>query len=130
MTRDEIETLKKLVAKNHRSDVIRALETMEAQKNGAAPSPFSIGSSKWPGVAKLLEEMGEVGQVCGKLIAVDGARAHWDGSDLYERLELEIGDVLAAADFLAEHNPLRVEAIEAQRRTKLALFNEWHTEQK
>lgn len=38
MTLEEIETLKKLVAKSHRSDVIRALETMEAKLTDGLPT--------------------------------------------------------------------------------------------
>lgn len=30
--------------------------------------PFSIGSTTWPGVSRVLEELGELGQVLGKLI--------------------------------------------------------------
>jgi len=33
---------------------------------------FSIGSAVWPGVSKVIEEMGELQQVLGKLIAVAG----------------------------------------------------------
>ena len=54
---------------------------------------FSIGSDVWSGISKLIEEAGEVTQVCGKLIAIAGASEHWDGTDLRERLEDEIADL-------------------------------------
>lgn len=41
---------------------------------------FSLGSKVWPGTSKLLEEMGELQQVLGKLIAVAGSTEHWDGA--------------------------------------------------
>lgn len=88
--------------------------------------PFSIGSKIWPGISKLAEESGEVLQVIGKLIGSGGEIMHWDGSNLRERLEEEVGDVLAAAEFVAEKNGLDRQRIEARTRAKLALFEKWH----
>jgi NTP pyrophosphatase (non-canonical NTP hydrolase) len=65
---------------------------------------FSIGGSSWPGTSKLLEEMGELQQVLGKLIGSHGETAHYDGSDLKERLVEEIADVLAAIAFFQVKN--------------------------
>lgn len=62
--------------------------------------PFSIGSALWPGISKLVEEAGEVTQVCGKLIGSGGDINHWDGTNLKERLEDEIGDLIAACMFV------------------------------
>lgn len=59
------------------------------------PGPFAIGGNVWPGVSKLIEEAGEVIQVCGKLIQTSGAHQHRDGSNLKERLEDEIADLMA-----------------------------------
>lgn len=90
---------------------------------------FAIGASRWAGISKLVEEAGEVGQVCGKLIATYGEIQHWDGSCLRDRLEEEMGDVLAAIDFVLAVNPLeglRREVVEARRAQKLALFWKWH----
>lgn len=92
-------------------------------------SGFAIGSETWPGTSKLIEEMGELGQVLGKLIATGGETEHWDGSDLRRRSEEEAGDVLAALEFFVETNGLRLHVIDARFARKLALFRQWHREQ-
>ncbi len=92
---------------------------------------FSIGSPVWPGTSKLIEEMGELHQVLGKLIAVHGdAEIHWSGN-LLEKLVEEIGDVLAAAVFFRKKNMTVDEGIAIDKRFafKLALFEKWHVEQ-
>ncbi len=91
-------------------------------------TPFSIGASVWPGLSKLIEEAGEVQQVCGKLVQTGGASAHWDGSDLRKRLEEEIADLLAACRFVMESNDLNVADIVFRSLDKLAMFKRWHEE--
>jgi len=90
---------------------------------------FSIGSKVWPGTSKLLEEMGELQQVLGKLIAVAGSTEHWDG-DLRNRMMGELADVSAALRMFTTENFTRDEllAIQIQSDAKLALFRKWHTE--
>lgn len=90
---------------------------------------FSIGSDVWSGISKLIEEAGEVGQVCGKLIQMAGATAHWDGTDLRKRLEDELADLQAAIEFVACHNELDAGRIGRRVDEKIALFNKWHKEQ-
>lgn len=87
---------------------------------------FSIGSSEWPGLSKLVEEAGEVGQVIGKLMGTSGEIHHWDGSNLKECLEEEIADVIAAVLFVSKHNPLDNDRIDLRVQKKLALFEKWH----
>lgn len=87
---------------------------------------FSIGSSVWPGISKLIEECGEVTQVAGKLMGSKGDPAHWDGSDLKKRLESELGDLLAAVSFVETHCRLDLVAISDRRKEKRALFEQWH----
>lgn len=88
---------------------------------------YSIGSDHWPGVSKLIEEMGEVQQVLGKLLGTNGEAEHWDGTNLYERLEDELGDLLAAIEFFTNANPvLDYRAIEVRATAKCALFYRWH----
>lgn len=94
-----------------------------------ASGDFSIGSKVWPGISKLLEEAGEVGQVCGKLIGSAGNQHHWDGTDLRERLHEEIADLRAALAFVENQNDLDIAAIDRRVAEKLALFNKWHNEQ-
>lgn len=90
---------------------------------------YSIGSRMWPGISKLIEEASEVGQVCGKLIGSGGDPNHWDGTNLRHRLEDEIGDLLAAIEYVTEHNALGTAAITARHREKFALFEIWHREE-
>ncbi len=92
---------------------------------------FSIGSQVWPGASKLIEEMGELQQVLGKLIAVAGSTEHWDGN-LRSRLVEECADAAAALDFFTERNFSGEELRATHRRfeAKLALFREWDESQK
>jgi len=92
---------------------------------------FSIGSRVWPGTSKLIEEMGELGQVLGKLIAVAGATDHWSG-DLRKMLVEELGDVSAAVRFFVVHNMAReeVQAFHARVSAKIEKFNGWQADPK
>ncbi len=105
---------------------------------------FSIGGKLWPGLSKLIEEAGEtgdllpelillralgrIGQVAGKVIGNEGRPEHWDGSNLPVRLAEEIGDLLAAAEFVIDHNGLDRAAVVARRAAKLELYEDWHHE--
>jgi hypothetical protein len=88
---------------------------------------FSIGSAVWPGVSKVIEEMGELQQVLGKLIAVAGDTKHWDG-DLRQRLIDEVADLSAALVFFNTENftPDEVRRVTEGAEGKLALFRQWH----
>lgn len=89
--------------------------------------PYSIGSNVWNGMSKLIEEMGELNQVLGKLMGSDGNVDHWSG-DLTEKLVEECGDVTAALNFFVSKNLSE----ENQERTldqamrKYELFEEWN----
>lgn len=87
---------------------------------------FSIGAQRWPGLAKLAEECGELTQVIGKIVAYpDGP--HPDGTDLVERLRKEMGDVTAALGYVEDANVLdKDKAITDRVRAKLARFWRWH----
>ncbi len=89
-------------------------------------TPFAIGSTVWPGLSKLVEEMGEVLQVAGKTMGTGGLAMHWDGSDLRKRLEEEIADTMAAIRFFTEHNGLDEERIAQRAEQKYKLFCTWH----
>jgi len=94
-----------------------------------SPGQYSIGSSKWNGLSKLIEECGEVSQVAGKIIGNDGAPRHWDGSNLRKRVQEELGDLLAAIDFfIAGTNELDDRFIQARRKRKLKRFIKWNKE--
>ncbi len=90
---------------------------------------FAIGDDEWAGVSKLIEEMGELHQVLGKLLGSRGQTNHWSG-DLRAKLVEELGDTLGALAFFAEKN-LTVQEQEltlAQADMKLLKFREWQAE--
>jgi NTP pyrophosphatase (non-canonical NTP hydrolase) len=87
---------------------------------------FAIGSNVWPGLLKLVEECGEVVQVCGKLLGTGGSSTYFDDSDLREQLTEELADLLAAAQFVIEHNGLDAAAIEKRVAEKRRRFEDWH----
>jgi NTP pyrophosphatase (non-canonical NTP hydrolase) len=91
--------------------------------------PFSIGSDIWPGISKLVEEAGEVSQVCGKLIGTGGEAIHYDGKNLRDRLEEEIADLMAACTFVIEANDLDYNRVADRSVHKMSLFRKWHEEQ-
>lgn len=92
--------------------------------------PYAIGSAHWPGLGKLIEEAGEVQQVCGKLMGTGGEVEHWDGTNLKERLEDELGDLQAALEFVVAANGLDGARVGAQAARKLAWFQRWHEAKK
>lgn len=89
-------------------------------------TPYGIGSARWPGASRVVEESGELVQVLGKLIGAGGGTEHWDGTDLRPRLVEEIGDVRAALDFFVEANELPADAVERRRARKRADYDRWH----
>jgi NTP pyrophosphatase (non-canonical NTP hydrolase) len=95
---------------------------------GKARSRFAIGAEHWPGISKLMEEAGEVVQICGKLLGTYGETKHWNCPDLKARLEEELGDLLAAADFVQMKCGLDMTRVDKQRRKKRLLFEKWHAE--
>ena len=90
--------------------------------------PYSIGSGHWAGLAKVIEECGEVIQAAGKVIAANGDGRHWDGSDLRQRLEDELADAQAAIAFTIDMNGLDSERMLNRTADKLAMFRQWHRE--
>jgi len=92
----------------------------------SAAGPYSIGSRHWPGLAKVAEECAEVIQVIGKIIAANGADAHWDGSGLRTRLEDEVADAQAALVFMAGENGLDADRMGDRAAAKIGLFRRWH----
>lgn len=89
---------------------------------------FQLNSQKWPGLAKLTEESGEVLQIVGKLIANGGQDQHWDGTNLRDQIQEELGQLLAAITFVCEHCNLDKEVVERNFETKTALYEKWRKE--
>lgn len=91
---------------------------------------FSQPKPRWTGIAKLVEECGEVIQVCGKLMAYpDGNHPdgnHPDGKgNLETRLMEEMGDLHAALEFVEYNNSLSNVVINSRRVEKIRLFKKW-----
>lgn len=91
---------------------------------------FAIGDKEWPGVSKVLEEMGELTQVLGKIMGVRGETEHWSG-DLRKMLLEEVADVLAALTFLQLKCLTDEEArlIRDRMMFKLERFEAWHRDE-
>lgn len=88
--------------------------------------PYCIGSDEWNGLSKLIEELGELQQVCGKLIGSEGSLDHWS-LDLLSKFIEELGDAYAAMEFFITKNftPEEISAIINQYHTKVDRFLEW-----
>lgn len=81
------------------------------------------------GLAKLIEECGELIQVCGKKLAYFSTDEHPDGQgSLKTRLEEEMGDVMAACGLVTETLGLDEGAICDRAATKLEKFCRWHAD--
>ncbi len=79
------------------------------------------------GLAKLIEECGELIQIAGKRLAYYTTDEHPDGGGpLRLRLEDEIADVLAACELVTVLHQLDAERITKRRDGKLLLFKQWH----
>lgn len=84
------------------------------------------------GLAKLIEECGEVIQVAGKILAMpEGLTEHWDGGPpLDTRLGTELGDLYAAIAFVIWRRNLSPSVIGARAQAKLAMFKNWDADEK
>lgn len=80
---------------------------------------------EWRGIFKLIEEMGEVQQVLGKIGPFPN-EPHPDGlGNLDGRLEDELADLLAAIEYVIDQNVLDSVAINARAKRKLVTFRGW-----
>ena len=80
------------------------------------------------GLAKLIEECGEVIQVGGKVLQVGSIDAeHWSGV-LRTMMEDELADLQAAIEFVIEINRLNKIKIGLRRSKKLKKFRSWNEE--
>lgn len=79
----------------------------------------------WRGIFKLQEELGELGQVLGKLGPFPSGDHPDGGPPLRQRLEDEIADVAAAISYFAHHGGLDADRMADRCDRKLALFEKW-----
>lgn len=93
---------------------------------------LAIGSDVWPGLAKLMEECGELQQVIGKIAAFPYDSDHPDGSNLQNRMMDEMGDVLAAIEYVQRENSKRLDwkRIKSRAKKKLERFQRWDREER
>lgn len=78
------------------------------------------------GLTKLAEECGELVQICTKKIAFPNTDIHDDGKgSMKKRLEEEIADVIAAANFVRNKNNLDSDFIIKRAKEKLEMFEYW-----
>lgn len=81
------------------------------------------------GLTKLCEELGELTQIAAKKISYMDTDEHPDGKgSMRKRLAEEIGDVLAAAKFVADKFEISEAETGERAQKKLELFREWDVE--
>lgn len=92
---------------------------------------YSIGSDNWNGLSKMIEEMGELNQVCGKVIGSGGNSNHWSG-DMRAKFVEELADVQAAMKFFIESNLTKEERdlIVKRKKKKFTKFREWDSNER
>lgn len=98
------------------------LKQMQSANPGAG---YTMQNRNWPGMAKVIEEAGEVLQLCGKIMSIRGATTYFKGEDLRNELQDEIGDLLASLNFLIDENKLDKDVIRNRIIHKLDKYADW-----
>ena len=80
------------------------------------------------GLTKIVEECGELIQICAKKIAYMKEDFHPDGQFMRGEIEKEMADVLASIEFVAAKWNLNREVINNRMTHKLRLYNQWDKE--
>lgn len=85
------------------------------------------------GLAKLVEEIGELGQICGKFLQypelqVPTGAKHPDGTDLRARMSEELADVTAVVGFVIQKLGLDPHWIAMRAAEKFRQFKVWDAE--
>ena len=102
-------------------------KVLEKYDDGETEQKFKVS---WHGLAKFIEEMGELNTILGKLMAFpDGNHPDGEG-DLIVRLVEEMADVQAAYKFfITNFSDEACEAIDTRTRHKLASYQRWQNEE-
>lgn len=91
---------------------------------------FAVGSSVRPGLAKLVEETGELGEMAGKVMAFPH-EPHPSGRDVIAEFVTEAGDVLGTLRYIASANAdISVGDIERAAERRLQTLLEWHIKER
>jgi NTP pyrophosphatase (non-canonical NTP hydrolase) len=77
------------------------------------------------GLTKLIEECGELIQIAAKQSAYLGDDSHPDGSHMPTRMQEEMGDVLAAIDYVVGSFQLSLKEIDRRRNMKFKTYEKW-----
>jgi NTP pyrophosphatase (non-canonical NTP hydrolase) len=77
------------------------------------------------GIAKLMEECGELTAVLGKILAYPSGVHPYGNGDLFVRLAEELADVQAAVTFVAEKRQID---LTARTNKKLTLYRVWDSD--
>lgn len=90
-------------------------------------TPYLIGSDKFAGVVKVIEEMTELGTELAKLMSQGRWKYLRDSRKTVKlTIEEEIADVEATLEFLKAKNRLDRKFIEKRKKEKIKKFNRWH----
>lgn len=82
-------------------------------------------TEKWRGIAKIIEESGELNQVLGKLMPFPSGK-HPDGKkNLKLRITDEVADLYAALEYFVVDNKLDQDYISKRKSKKLRKFQKW-----
>jgi len=93
--------------------------------------PYAIGQDHYEGLAKVGEEMSELGVEFFKLMATGGNPKYWGDKNLHVGISCEVADLYAALDFFVAKNKwFDVGFVARRRKTKLSAYNEWSEETK
>jgi hypothetical protein len=74
---------------------------------------------------KLAQVLGKAMQVIGKLMGTGGEVNHWDGTNLRDRLEYSLSELIGAGTFAAKVCEIE-ELVEARKQSKMVTFRGWH----
>jgi NTP pyrophosphatase (non-canonical NTP hydrolase) len=88
-------------------------------------SAYTMHGKVWPGLGKVIEEAGEVIQICGKLTTNSGDSKYYGSVNLRKKLQEEIADLRAALLFVEYENNLDFDFIELRVHEKLNKYYKW-----
>lgn len=88
---------------------------------------YQLDCPKYPGLAKTIEEYGELGQVFGKIMSCGGNPIYpWGNVDLAAKLDEEISDLMACLIFLSlKCEYVNSEYVAERTARKMKLFEAW-----
>jgi len=92
------------------------------------PYPYAIGSEEFPGFSKLIEELGELNQVIGQILARGSQLGDFHNHKLATRLVEEMADTSAAILLVLDENKLNNKGFIARRNYKYNTYRRWQAQ--